>query len=392
MHRVLRFTGLVAACGLIHALAQAAPCSVVGTWTGQYGGSVTIDATLSGVTSYPNCAVHGTLSATMKADNSGFTAAGQYPTAACSANNFTSTSFDLNFAADCNSASGTATTTGNTVPDTWTLSKPVKITSPAANASFALTQSDNTASDPIEFSATSSVDANTPISWGLTLTYATSGNRGSTTLTRSFDTQTGASHNEQYASQGGKIAVKATQSSNSDSTTAYVVGTAVPNSAISARLLALYSGATPDLLKKIAMQESGYRQFATRTLLGLRALWPVESYDGGSHIGLMQVPVNIANAFDWMQNTQAGATVFTGMLQIALTRENQVRQANPGLPALNAVQRENNALAMYNTGSGVSNMYYAANASTQPPTWVVNPNNPNGVAYANSVRNQTPPN
>ena len=39
-------------------------------------------------------------------------------------------------------------------------------------------------------------------------------------------------------------------------------------------------------------------------------MWPLESYDGGSHIGLMQVPLSMHNAWNWEKNTEKGADIF----------------------------------------------------------------------------------
>lgn len=79
---------------------------------------------------------------------------------------------------------------------------------------------------------------------------------------------------------------------------AYVVGVPIPDSEITSRLLTLYRGVTRNLLTGIAMKESSYRQFSDRTLFGYAGKWPLESYDGGSHIGLMMVPITMADSWN----------------------------------------------------------------------------------------------
>ncbi len=54
----------------------------------------------------------------------------------------------------------------------------------------------------------------------------------------------------------------------------------------------------------IADKESSYKQFRNFSLYGQAWLWPNESVkDGGSHIGLMQMPtLGAARIWDWVQN------------------------------------------------------------------------------------------
>jgi hypothetical protein len=67
------------------------------------------------------------------------------------------------------------------------------------------------------------------------------------------------------------------------------------------------------LMTGIAEVESSYLQFFSQDLLGTTALWPHESHDGGSYIGLMQAPTAQALAWDWQQNASYGVTtVFLG--------------------------------------------------------------------------------
>jgi hypothetical protein len=146
-------------------------------------------------------------------------------------------------------------------------------------------------------------------------------------------------------------------------------------------------------LEQIAMQESTYQQFFTKTLYGVSALWPHESYDGGSHIGLMQVPATMANAFDWLQNTKAGSVVFLNAIKYSKSEEALIHASTPGLPALTPVQLENMALSAYTIGyKGVTMQYYIPDSSSGTPQWVENTvNDPVGTQYADSVRQQVPP-
>jgi hypothetical protein len=387
MLRTSRLVALAFACATA-ANVSAATCSIIGTWTGSYGGTAVIGQDMTGVTQYPNCPVTGSI--TISTTSDGFVATGTYPTQSCQAGSLTSTTFTMAFAADCNSASGTATTGQGNYPDTWT--RTLAITSPTAGTNSVVSESNYTATPAIPFTATSTTDAQTQIGWALQLSYATSGGKGSSNQTYSFTSSPGTAQQQTFTSVGGQLSITASQGNNSTTITNTISGVAIPNATISSRLLSLYSGATPGLLEQICMLESGYSQFRARTLYGVNARWPTESYDGGSHIGLLQVPVSMTNAFDWLQNTQAGADIFNGMLGYATTYENKLRAQYTGLRALTGVEHENDALAMYNTGVGVSKLYYAVDASTTPPQWVVNTANQAGVNYANKVRAQTVPN
>jgi hypothetical protein len=134
----------------------------------------------------------------------------------------------------------------------------------------------------------------------------------------------------------------------------YVVGVAIKNEVISARLTALYTGATPGLLTGIAWHESSYRQFTSfkHPKYGLQASWPLENpattqHPRGDFIGLMQVPFSTATAWDWYENTRKGLEVFQEHLRIARVVEDRIRAKFPDLPALTGEQRENMALAGY---------------------------------------------
>jgi len=166
-----------------------------------------------------------------------------------------------------------------------------------------------------------------------------------------------------------------------------VTGHAISDSQITNRLVSLYStGATPRLMTGIAMVESSYRQFdATRTLYGRQDLWPLESYDGGSHIGLMQVVTTMNRAFDYWVNTEDGATIFIGGLQVSQNHEQADRNAHPTLPLLTPTQHEDNSLGYYRLGTARSNRYWIPSADFT--SWVVNTANTTVVNYVTMARN-----
>jgi len=65
----------------------------------------------------------------------------------------------------------------------------------------------------------------------------------------------------------------------------------------------------------IAEEESAYNQFMQPgsgspaepdVFNGVNGFWPYESYDGGSHIGLMMFPTTASTAWNWQQNTNSG--------------------------------------------------------------------------------------
>ena len=126
----------------------------------------------------------------------------------------------------------------------------------------------------------------------------------------------------------------------------------------------------------LAQHENGYYQFTSQDLLGATALWPTESYDGGSHIGLMMIPVAENLAWDWLQNTNYGVNDtnngFAGAkLPLAKsfvnwltgTKSNKNVPVHSGLPAFASPsgQLERMALVLYlgNTAAaGWAEQYY----------------------------------
>jgi hypothetical protein len=193
-----------------------------------------------------------------------------------------------------------------------------------------------------------------------------------------------------------------------------IAGTEIKDAAITARLYDLYSNnssltkPTPGLLTGIAQQESSYQQFGREAKTPVTivvnqdcpgisdARWPKESDDGGSHIGLMQVPTTNGDAWDWMQNTQTGRNIFVND-KLAAARKNaaRIQREHPGLRDLSPVELENMAVLLYGPfapkGSlrvKLSKQYYIVeNNSSGKPIWVKNTvNNPEGVRYADMCR------
>jgi len=266
------------------------------------------------------------------------------------------------------------------------------IIDPAESSSSALNTNNHRDTSSITFDTTADLwTAGT--SWIADLEYATSGNKGSTAQQDTFQTQLNASTTRTYQSRGGKITLHASTTVNGSAADAppvkmFVLGEAIPNSEITTRLNGLYSGATPGLLTGIAYKESTYYQFfPTATLYGKQGRWPYESYDGGSHIGLMMVPITFDRAWDWYVNTTDGAAVFQDKLATASRLETSIRNANPGLRALTPTELENMALVLYGpfAAAGNTNQYYIAAGS--PVDWIINTaNNQNGVDYADFIR------
>lgn len=273
-------------------------------------------------------------------------------------------------------------------------SSELTIQSPGKGSTFGLTENTHTRSPDISFTAGGS-GATGPVSWTISMEYDTDRARGLPGLVSSIDTNGTATKKLYYQSRGGRARITA---STKDDTACpleyfYVVGGSIPEREITDRLVLLYrQGETPRLLTGIADKESTYRQFSVRSKYDKQALWPVESYDGGSHIGLMQMPSTVQRAWDWQINTQDAADLFREKLRIAAALERRIIQAHRGLRRLTSVERENMALTLYGpaAAAGLNNQYYRA---IQLPDgtydWTINTaNNPAGVQYANDVRSR----
>ena len=248
----------------------------------------------------------------------------------------------------------------------------------------------NQASLPLEASSNC---RDTSATWVFSFTYTTAdGSRQYTSGDVSTSTTLGQSTNWLSPSGlGGQGSITVTASVNSGALTtellSYIEGTNnIPSTSVTNQLLNLYaSGATLRLLTGIAMRESSYQQFALRTLYGTQAYWPLESYDGGSHVGLMQVPNGMNVAFDWIQNTQGGADIFQQKLTKAQGNGSSCQAGCPGLPGLTGVKLENDALVFYGPYAGSGPYYVPCNDCSG---WIQNPNNSDGISYANDVRSK----
>jgi hypothetical protein len=234
------------------------------------------------------------------------------------------------------------------------------------------------------------------INWTTAVQYQTSGDRGPFSSSTTFTSSPGADVTEQYAGVGGQLT--ATVDCSSMPSQINITGTSIPNDAITTRLVSLYAaGATPRLLTGIAQTESTYRQFAEITLYDDDDLWPLESYDGGSHIGLMQMPVSMQMAWDWLANTQGGYALFQQKLSLAIRYANSIVSTHTGLPALTSKQIEQMAVLLYGPGASgsLTKQYYiptcsgTVNGATCQGgkwAWTVNTNgNTVGVTYVTNI-------
>jgi len=268
----------------------------------------------------------------------------------------------------------------------------LEILQPSEGDDFDISQSNCTTTPNITFQGKlSPTDLSANIAWALDLEYQTSAGHGAGTNQREFATQNLATHAETYASMGGKVSVNASTTIHGTSCEATAVhftitGVPIPDATITERLKTLYDpepGGTESICCGIASVESSYIQFKSRTLYGRNDRWPHESYDGGTHIGLMQVVTTFSRAWDWFENTGDGVDLYEANIQQSHNHVNNIRAQHAGLRDLTAVEHENNASSIYRMGNVY---YYRWNGDEENPDWEVNTDNPTGVAYANEVR------
>jgi hypothetical protein len=265
---------------------------------------------------------------------------------------------------------------------------------------FKLLRGDLSETDSIAFAA---LGASGTVSWEARLVYQTVGGRGATRTTpyiasRSFQTNGTASQAEVFSSMGGRVTVRAQTSiagvaKSADPKIFTITGTDVPRDTTTAQLVALYAtGATPRLMTGIAMHESSYHHFVLLTKFNRRDFWPNESYDGGSHIGLMQIPTTsgLSKIWSWKENAALAVALFREKLASAARISTKIRQTHPGLRALNDVELENFALILYgpHADSSLTRQYYIPVERNGKWVWVENSEGAGkGIAYAKSVRN-----
>jgi hypothetical protein len=287
-------------------------------------------------------------------------------------------------------------------PGTWTCSPTcvapsLIILSPSANDTYPVGGSEYNIAGPITFRATT--PNSSEVSWTLDLTYTTSGGKcAKCTNAKSLKTKSGADGMESYKSMGGQLVATAADDLNDTANvTVYVVGAPVPLTTEVTLLDSIYPGPTSNLLSGIAFVESSLQQFAQLTNFGIDNYWPTESYDGGTHIGLMQLPVAMGVAWDYSTNAGHGEKLFATKVATATRLMNTAIATYPGLPTLTGVNLENMALVLYGpyAKAGIANQYYVPscqggtgkNCTGGTWVWVVNTaDNPNGVAYANKCR------
>jgi hypothetical protein len=218
------------------------------------------------------------------------------------------------------------------------------------------------------------------VQWSFTYNYATTGGKGTTRMQdpntvndvlRSPRDSTTYSYTTPRGMAGrvdAKLKITFTSGVMMDGgVTFYVDGTIIPNDAIKLRLVQLYSGGGyPQLMTGIAGVETGWLQFGNKggtvapfTLFGKTGQWPSESYDGGSHIGVMQVDVRrfntLTDGYDWEHNTLDGVNFFVSeKLVKARQQEDCLRRVYTTLPALTQQQSEQDALVWYGPPSTVA--------------------------------------
>ena len=272
------------------------------------------------------------------------------------------------YAGSCQASSGGSATVTNCANG---------IGSPANGAVSSTTGGNsNRATMSLNPDSTCSTSANWSIYW-----YYTTGN--GTTYTGSDDVTTPTNQSTNFSpsvGNGGEGSATINVGGALLELTLYLNGVSIAPANITGQLGAIYNGPHPHLLTGIAQVESSYQPFVNVSKYLVSGYWPNESYDGGSHVGLMQVPMNMQNAFDWTANMRAGSSLFTQKVASATNYSNAQVSSHPGLPALSGTQLEYDACVLYGP-YGASGHYYVPNGTA----WIVNPNNPQGVSYANSV-------
>ena len=247
----------------------------------------------------------------------------------------------------------------------------VDIVQPTSNSNHVyLGEADYNATGPITFKARVlplEYNYTSNIVWNFRLEYETDGSGRPLTNNVSSSSGNNQAFNLNYISKGGRLRITASANINgvihSTTITNFITGVSISNAVITERLNALYTpstGGTPSLLTGVAMKESTYRQFFNSfTKYNLSARWPIENISStppqGSFIGMMQVPVAMDTAWDWLVNTQTGADIFAEKLDATVNEVTNQQAAKPGLRDLTGVELENYALGFY---GGFSDRYY----------------------------------
>ncbi len=272
----------------------------------------------------------------------------------------------------------------------------LSISSPAANAVYSLGGANyNQATVPLEADSSCSGAA----SWTLNFTYTP---KTGGPFTASPTTSTTINQSTNYTTnvgQGGQVNAQASATLDGQafnaSVTFYVLGPSggIPNSTISARLYGLYSGTTSGLLTGIAMHESHYAQFYNYSEMGFTGLWPQGNRVGtlDLFVGLMQIPNNMPDGFDWLTNTQGGANTFQDKLSAVASWVAGLQKQYPSLPNLSGTQQEDNALVLYGGYDALDYpaKYYIWQPNSSDNGWVEDTSSPAyAYVYAQATTNQ----
>jgi len=178
------------------------------------------------------------------------------------------------------------------------------------------------------------------------------------------------------------------------SRTVHVDGTQIPTSMLKSALISRYQTLQPtgtsNLFTGIAWNESKYKQFVQFPWHQINGCWPNQSYDGGSHIGITQVPTTMNEAYDWGANVVGGVNLFsTDKMNAAVAWENTQRSSHPQLRALSTAERERDALVFWGPYAGTVygqrlGAYWVPNAAGTD--WVKNSRqNPHATAWVDMV-------
>ncbi len=242
------------------------------------------------------------------------------------------------------------------------------------------------------------------ITWTILLEYDTSKSRGKWTRQYTFSSPNEALYEDQYSSEGGKVAaIASVLLSNGKKLTKQIefmiAGVDIPDDVITAQLKNSYTGATSNLFTGIAAVETrgDYDQFRSFAKYGVTDLWPNESKsDNGSHIGLMQVAIResgettiktrIGAVWNWLTNIQTALEKhWNPTVTWSRQKVKALRVEYQELPDLTDAQHENNVLSMYRVGWAYPKcFYYVPNATFT--NWTTNITNSTGVNYADEVR------
>lgn len=251
------------------------------------------------------------------------------------------------------------------------------ITQPGPSANFPLTSPTSITDPGVSPSITLAASAanGTAVKWTTSLRYKPSDHKEVEEIT---DHPTANPTSLSYSGAGGFLSITAMSGAAAPCVGATVTGWAendMTNACtVSTLLKSLYStiaqsvkkpDTTPQLLERLAMSESSYKQFFPISLAPpkktcamsspVSGLWPHENFatsdaKPGDFIGLMQVATSAQTAWNWIINANTGAKEFGSKIQTAENHRDKVlkQQLNPsGLSDLNGHQIEQLAIGLY---------------------------------------------